>query len=451
MNASQMTFTSHGRALLGLGMPLVGSNLAHIATGVIDTIMVGRYSSEALAGLVLAGSFYYLLLLVGSGFAWGVLPMVATHSERSEIDELRRVTRMGLWASVAFGLAVLPLLLSNRVIFSALGQKPEIIPIAADYLSVASWGIFPALALILMRSYFSALERTQVVLWVAIGMTALNAGLNWVLIFGNLGFPEMGVKGAAVASVITLVIAQFAMMAYARYVEPTHQLFARIWRIDPAALGRVFRLGWPISLTMLAETSLFSGAAIMVGWVGTIQLAAHGIALQIASITFMVHMGLSNAATVRVGRALGRQDIPHLRRGATVATFASLFVSAATIALFVSVPSLLAVPFISADDPQRDQIIAFARVLILIAAVFQTADGLQVIGLGLLRGLQDTRQPMIIATISYWLIGMPTAYALGFPMNFGAAGVWMGLVVGLLAAAVFLMIRFWRIAPRISA
>jgi MATE family multidrug resistance protein len=275
-----------------------------------------------------------------------------------------------------------------------------------------------------------------------------NGLLNWALIFGNWGAPEMGVRGAALASVITQALALGALVLWsARGAEfRRYTLFVRFWRSDRAAFAQVFRLGWPIGITMLAEVGMFSAAALMMGWIGTGALAAHGIAIQIASLTFMVHLGLANAATVRAGRALGRRDGAALRRGAAAVIALSLGFVAVTILLFVTVPGTLIGLFLNAADPQAAAIVAIGVPLLYVAALFQLADAMQVIGLGLLRGLHDTSVPMVLAAVSYWGVGLPAAWLLGIRAGWEGPGVWAGLVVGLALAAVTL---FWRLRSRI--
>ncbi len=221
-------------------------------------------------------------------------------------------------------------------------------------------------------------------------------------------------------------------------------LFARFWRPDWEAFAQVFRLGWPIALTLLSESGLFMATMVMMGWLGPNPLAAHGIALQICSVTFMVHIGLSQAATVRAGRAWGKGDVDNLRMAALAALILSAGMVALTIFGFVVFPEALIGLFLDPADPLRPDILALGASLLLVAALFQLADAGQVMALGLLRGTQDTRVPMIYALISYWLLGLPAAWVIGFPMGFDGPGIWAGLVVGLACAAGLMMARFWR-------
>ncbi|MTJ04469.1 MAG: MATE family efflux transporter [Sediminimonas qiaohouensis] len=437
-----ITYREHLRATLVLGLPLVGSHVAQFAVQLTDAVMLGWYGVEALAAEVLAGTLFFVLFIMGSGFAWAVMPMVAEAEAADAQARVRRVTRMGLWLSALFGVAVLPLFIWSGPLFALLGQEPRIAALAEGYLLIAGPGILPALLVMVLKSYLAALERTQVVLWVTVGAVAVNIVINYALIFGNWGLPELGVRGAAVASATVNTVSFLMLAGYAAWATPEHALFIRLWRPDWEAFGQVFRLGWPIGITNLAEMGLFAASSFMMGWLGALPLAAHGIALQVTSVMFMVHLGLSNVATVRAGRAMGRGDGEGLKRGAAVVLALSGAVVALTVAAFVLLPGWLMGLFLSPDDPQRGAVVAIGVGLLAAAALFQVADAAQVIALGLLRGVQDTRVPMVIAALSYWAVGIPISYVLGFVLGWGGVGVWLGLAAGLALAGVFMLLRF---------
>ncbi len=437
------TARAHARATLALGLPLVGSHLAQYAIHVTDAVMVGWYDVTALAGLTVAGSIFFVIFILGSGFAWAVMPMVAAAAGTEDDRQVRRVTRMGLWLSTLFGLLLMPAFFWSEEVFLALGQTPDVARQAARYMSIVGLGLIPNLLIMVLKSYLAALEHTRVVLLVTLGAAVLNVAVNYALIFGNWGAPEMGIRGAAIASVTLQVVGVLALAVYAAVRTPEYNLFRNFQRPDWEAFARVFRLGWPIGLTNLAEVGLFSASSVMVGWVGTLELAAHGIALQIASGTFMIHIGLSQAATVRAGRAFGRKDRTELRMGAGVALVLSMAVVAVTVAAFLLMPEPLIGLFLAPDEPARADILRIGTVLLALAALFQAVDAAQVMALGMLRGVQDTHVPMIIAGLSYWAVGVPASYILAFPLGFGATGVWLGLVIGLALAGVFLSHRFW--------
>ena len=436
---------AHAKAVLTLGLPIIGSHLAQMALHVTDTVMLGWYGVTELAAVVLGASAFFIVFILGSGFGQAILPMVAQALGRKDETQVRRDTRMGLWLSFLFGAACYPIFWWSGPILLALGQQPDVSALAQEYLRIAGFGMIPALLVMALKSYLSALERTQVVLWITLAAAVANAGINWMLIFGNWGAPELGVTGAAIASVLTQVLTVVALGLYAHWQPALRRfnLFQRFWRPDWQAMGQVFRLGWPIGLTGLAEGGLFQASALMMGWIGTIELAAHGIALEVTALAFMVHLGLSNAATIRVANATGRDDAQGLRDGAMVALALSLGFGVSMVVLFLTLPEQIVSLFLDPGNPDTGAIIAFGTVLLALSALFQMVDATQVMALGFLRGLKDTRAPMWIATLSYWVIGIPISYALAFPLGFGGVGLWLGLTVGLSVAALLLMLRFW--------
>jgi multidrug resistance protein, MATE family len=444
-----LTYRAHARATLVLGLPLIGSHLAQMSLHVADTVMLGWYSVEALAAGVLGASTFFTVFVLGSGFAQAVMPMVASAAGQGDDTQVRRDTRMGLWLSIGFGLLTYPLFWNARPILMAAGQQAEVAQLAQDFLRIAGLGMVPALLVMAFKSYLAALGRAQVVLWATIAAVVVNIAVNWALIFGNWGFPELGVRGAAVASVVSQVLTVLVLATYAGLLPELrhYRLLQRFWRPDWPALGQVFRLGWPIGLTGLAESGLFQASALMMGWIGTRELAAHGIALEVAALAFMVHLGLSNAATVLASRADGLGDIRGLRDGAKVAIALSMSFGLLMVALFLTIPKPLISLFLDTSKPGSAEIVAIGVTLLALGAMFQMADATQVMALGLLRGIKDTRVPMWLASVSYWLIGIPTSYVLAFPLGHGAQGLWLGLVIGLTIAASLLMLRFWRRAP----
>lgn len=430
-----------------LGLPLVGSSLAQMALHVTDTVMVGWYGLVPLAAVVLGASSFFIVFVVGSGFAKAVMPMVAAALGRGDEAEVRRDTRMGLWLSIGYGIVVIPVFWWSGPILLALGQNAEVSAIAQDYMRIVGFGMVPALAVTVLQSYLSALHRTQVVLWVTLAAVGLNIAVNWALIFGNWGLPEMGARGAAFATISTQLLSLVVLCIYAWALPELRRfrLFQRFWRPDWPAMRQVWRLGLPIGLTGLAEGGLFQASALMMGWIGTVELAAHGIALEVAALTFMLHVGLSSAATIRIARFDGQGDRVALRQAAGVAVAISFGVAALSVALFLAVPERIVALFLDLRKPESAGILAYGAALLVLAALFQLADGMQVMALGLLRGVQDTRVPMWLAAVSYWLIGIPASYVLAFPLGYGGQGLWLGLVVGLFCAAGSLMWRFWRL------
>ena len=439
-----MSYPEHFRALLILGLPLIGGHLAQFAIGLTDTVMLGWYSVEALAAVVLGNTLFFVTFIFGSGFGIAVMPLVAEADAKDDQVKIRRIARMGMWLSVAFAICAIPLFWFSETLLLAIGQQADLSASAQAYLRIAGWGILPSLIVGVLKGYLAALGHTQVVFWTTVMAALVNVCVNYVLIFGNFGAPEMGIAGAAVASLMVNLVSILAVVIYTMRVLPEHQMFSRIWKSDSEVMRTVFRVGMPIGLTALSETSLFAASATMMGWLGTVPLAAHGIAVNIAGLTFMLHLGLSSAATVRAGNALGRMDIEHLAKGARMAIWMSVGFSIFAVLLMVLFPETLISLFLDSADPDFAAILQIGVSLMFVAALFQFVDGAQAMALGLLRGVQDTKIPMILAAISYWLVGLSVSYGLGFGLGWGGVGVWLGLVAGLASAAVLLMLRFWR-------
>jgi len=384
-----MTFGGHLRAVAKLGLPLVLSNVAMFAIHMTDTIMLGWYDVKALAASTIAGTMMFVVFIVGAGFGQAVTPMVAAAAEEGDEVRVRRVTRMGIWLSIIYGAVVMIPFFWAEDILIAMGQDAEVSALAHVYLQIVLFQMIPWLLVMTMKSFLAALEHTAIILWGTLVMAPINALINYALIFGNWGFPEMGIQGAAIASLIVTVVTCIIMFAYPLIVLPQYRLLQNLWRSDAEILGQVYRLGWPIGLTSLAEGGLFSASAVMMGWIGALPLAAHGVAIQLASLTFMFHIGMSQAATVRAGRALGRNDELGLRRGGIAAIGLSMAFAVFTMGLFLIVPELLISGFIDPDDPARDAIMTIGVALLAMAALFQIVDAVQVMALGLLRGVHS--------------------------------------------------------------
>ena len=433
-----------------LGLPLVGSQVAQVLIGVTDTAMLGRYSVEALAAGTLGHTAFFSCFVLCSGFAFGVMGLSADAAGRDDERAVRRAARMGLWLSVLAGAVVMPLMIWSDPILRGLGQEAGLAADAQAYLRIASLGLVPILVMATLRSHLSALEHTRVLLWATLAAAAVNVVLNWLLIFGNLGAPELGIRGAAIASVAVQVTAAALLAIYAVRGPgmARWELFRNLHRPDWEVFRKVAALGWPIGLTHLSETALFAASALMMGWLGTQALAAHGIAVQVAAATFMVHLGLSQAATVRVGRFAGSGDPSGLRRAAIAAAVLSGCAVAGSMAIYFGAGPAIVRLFLDTNDPQAPAILALGVSLLTVAALFQLVDAAQVMALGMLRGLQDTRRPMIYAVIAYWAVGIPMSYLLGFVWGFGPEGIWLGLVAGLAVASVSLALRFVNLVPR---
>ncbi len=431
------------RSILILGLPLIGSQVAQFLLHMTDTIMVGRYGLEELAALTLASSYWFVLFILMAGAAFAVMPIVATAKGQGDQTTIRRATRMAFWISIMVSVIFYPFFLYGDKILVLLGQEPELAKIARPYLLLTGVEILPALIIAVMRSYFSALEKTRFVFFMTFGAVILNIPLNWLLIYGNLGFPELGVFGAGLSSMIVSFLAIIALFTYAQIATPENQLLKNPLQPDWIMFSKLLKMGVPIGITSLAEIGFFTASTVMVGWIDTVSLAAHGIVIQISSLTFMVQIGLSQAGTIRAGNAYGSGDRLELRKGAWGVTVLSAGFAVIATILFVIGPQAFLGLFLSPLEPAREQVLLLGTTLLFFAGLMQLSDGGQQVTLGCLRGVHDTTIPMWLASVSYWLIGAPACYILAFPLGLGAVGVWIGFIIGLSMAWILMAWRFW--------
>ncbi|MDA9671979.1 MATE family efflux transporter [Paracoccaceae bacterium] len=436
-----MDFLSYIRSLFLLSLPLIGGHVAQVLIGVGDTLIVGRYSTEALAALVLGTTIFFIIFIFGAGFSFAAMALISTANTAGNNIKIRRITRMALWLSLTFGCLVSPFFIFSERLLLFLGQDFNLAVLASDYLIFSGIAMFPALSSSVLRCYLAGMEYVKVTFYISIVAVLLNLLINYLLVFGMFGFPELGIIGAGIATVLVNLFMFISFLIYAKIKLSHHNLFVRFWRPDRGVIGLVLKMGSAIGITSLAEAGLFSASSIMIGWLGQIELAAHGIALQLASITFMLHLGLSDAATIRVSSALGKTDKHKIINECWAALVISLGLSSLAILIFLGFPELLISTFLNSEEINSNLIIETGISLLALAALFQLVDGGQALAIHLLRGLHDTTIPMYLAVISYWIIGLPCGYVLSFHYNFGAQGIWLGLVLGLGFACLFLLLR----------
>ena len=442
--AAGHSWFSHLKETLTLGIPLIGAQLAQQGINATDIFILGQLSALDLAAAVLATQYYFTIFIFGMGLAIAVMPMVAQAYGRGDEVAVRRSMRMGMWASIIYGALALPLFFWSEPILLALGQEPDVAAKAAQYLHVVGFALFPALLFQVLRSLVSATGRARVVLWVSLLTLVVNAVVAYALVLGGFGMPQIGIRGAAIATFVGQAFGFFYLVAYIgrEAMLARYELFVRFWKPDWQALKEVVLLGLPIGISVLAEVSMFTVSSVLMGQIGAIPLAAHGIVLQLASIAFMVPLGLSQAGTVRVGMFHGAGDRANvIRASITVMAIAICFavVSGLTFAL---APVPLVSLFMDTGLPNAPEVLAYAVPLVFVAALFQLLDGGQATINGLLRGLKDTRVPMFLVLIAYWVVGLPLAWLLAFPFGLEGVGIWVGFMLGLGAAAVLLALRF---------
>jgi MATE family multidrug resistance protein len=429
---------------LALGLPLIGAQLAQHGIHLTDVVIIGRLGTRELAAMVLAAQFYFTIFIFGSGFTAAVVPLVAQAFAQDDVQRVRRAVRMGLWAVLGFSAIAMPLVLHAEAVLVAAGQNRDIAQLAAGYLQIAGWGMFPALSFMVLRALLSAVGRAGFVLYVTLIILVVNAVCAYALVLGHFGLPAWGMRGAAMVAFGVNLLSVVLTVWYIEHVAELRrfEIFVRFWRPDWHMLREVVGLGLPIAFTILAEVSLFTVASLLMGWIGTPELAAHGIALQCASVAFMIPLGLAQAATVRVGIAAGSGDRTGMIRAAWVVIIVSAGCATIGGLLFALFPGFFAGLFLDRSKEDAALVLGFATTFVVVAGIFQMVDGLQAIGAGLLRGIKDTQTPMVLALISYWGIGFLLAYVLAFPLGWGGIGIWLGFVFGLLAASILLLGRF---------
>lgn len=432
------------RALLALGWPLILAQIAQNALITTDVVMIGWLGGKYLAAATLANALFIGIQLLGVGITSAVAPMVAQAIGSGETGSVRRTVQQGLWVALALVVLLLPIVWNIGPIYIAIGQDPELTAMAEIFVHYAVWLFIPAFMIIVLRSFLSALGSTRVILVITLVGVVLNAVVDYALIFGNWGFPRLELAGAGIAT--TLVnVAMFLMMALYIALRPrfaSYRIFAQLFRPDWAQFWTIWKVGGPIGLLLLAEVSLFTFAALLQGRLGSDEIAAHAVALQLISLAFMTPLGLSQATTVRVGIAYGAGDGAGVARAGWVALFATLAFMTTTALIFIAIPHMLVGLFLDAGNADNLRPLALAAQFLLVGALFQLADGAQVSMVGALRGLTDTRLPLIIALGGYWGIGFPVAWILGFHTEMRGVGIWFGLAAGLGAVALALTIRF---------
>lgn len=437
---------TEAKALARLAGPLALTQLAQMAVLTTDVILLGRLSTHALAAAAIGNVIYYFAWLVGGGPAMAVSPMIAQLLGARPRDRagVRAIVRMGLWAVLALSLPLALLLLAAEPILLRLGQEPDLARDAGLFVGVLCFGLPFALGFNVLRNFATSVGLPNAPLWVMLAAIAWNGLMGWALIFGHFGLPALGIVGAGLA---TSSSSAFSFLALLILVVVTPKLSAyrvlrRAHRPHWPHLGELFRLGVPIGITLLFEAMLFNAMTLVVGTFGEAQLAAHQIALNFASVTFMVPLGVAMAATVRVGLAAGAGDLAGARRsGQTALVLSIAFISLCAL-LMATAGEFIAGLYVSGRGPADLEVIRLAGTFLMMAAVFQVFDASQVVGALALRGLKDARWPMFLAGGSYWLAGAPVCVGLGVGLGLEGLGVWIGLAFGLMVAALAMGVRF---------
>lgn len=440
-------------AMLALAWPLVLTNLSQFALTLTDTVFLGRLGTEELAAATLGANLFFAALAPCFGLAMAAAPMTAQTRGRGRgfVRGMRRDLRAALWAVAIATVPVWALLWNAEALLLALGQEPRLAALGGQYVRALMWGMPCFCAFVALRGFLAAEQRPGAALVVSIAGIVLNVPLNLWLIHGGLGVPALGVVGAGIASSLcnlAMLAGLLGLIARNRHLR-RFRVLGRFWRFDPSRLRESVVIGLPIAGAMLLEIGVFAFAAIVMGWMGALAVAAHAIAVQLASATFMVPMGIGQAATARVGLATGAGDARGAARAGWVALGLGAGFMAAAAAGLILGGATIAWVFLDPGNPGAAETAALAATLLVVAGLFQLADGVQAVAAGALRGLKDTAVPMLLAGFGYWVAGLPLGLVLAFQLGFGPVGVWVGLAAGLFLVAGLMTWRWIRLsAPR---
>lgn len=448
--AESITFRTEIIETVRLAAPMALTQLGQVAMMTTDLMLLGRLGDKVVAATALAHTVLFAAFTVGMGLVSAVAPLASQAFGARQPRMVRRALRVGLWAAVMAGVPLTALQLWGEAILLELGQMPEAASLAGRYLAGLGWSLVPAWAFMALRNFMSAVNRPEPALWITLAAIPANALLAYALIYGAFGLPQLDLLGAGLAT--TLINVGMCVAAiwicYARRPFKKYHVLGRFWRPDWSLLSKLLEVGAPISGSFMLEFGVFAAAALLMGRIGTIALAAHQIALQTAAVMFMVPFGISLAATVRVGQAVGRRDTEATRRAGLAAIGLGVVFMASMTLLVALTRHQIPLLFLGADATYAAETIALAALLLVMGMSFFIADGVQTVAAGALRGLNDTRIPLLFAALSFWVIGFASCYWLAFPKGMGALGVWIGLSLGLAIYAILLVWRFHALTAR---
>lgn len=422
--------------MVALAVPAVVVQVGLMLMGVIDTIMVGHLDHTALAAAAVANIYVFGGIVWGMGLMMVLDPIVSQALGAGDLVGVGRGVQRGVVLAVIITVPITLVNLPGEFVLPLLGQSPEIVPLASQFTRATLPGVLPFLLFLVFRGTLQAMQRMAPIVWTIVIANLANLALNWIFIYGKFGFPAMGAVGSGLATGVSRFVLAGGLLFLA-WPELRPALLpwrAHAFRVAP--LWRMVVIGFPIAVTMALEYGAFACVGLMMGTLGTTQMAAHQVALNLASLTFMVPVGVAGAGAVLVGRAIGRQDPGGMRRAAGAALVLGIGFMATTALAFTFAPAALA--RIYSTEPA---VITLAASLIPLAGLFQVFDGTQAVAVGILRGAGDTRWPMMINVLGFWLVGVPISVWLGFDEHFGPIGLWWGFVAGLAAVAILLLLR----------
>ena len=433
------SFKKHIWETFNLAYPVIIGQLGFIMMGVVDSIMVGELGAVPLAGASLGNSMFILIFIIGLGVSMSVTPLIAILVGAKRFQECGIYFRQSLIVNIVLGLILMSVVFFTSNLFEYLNQPLAVAEQASSYTKIIALSIMPAMLFHTYKQFIEGFSIMKPAMIIAIVANIINAFANWVFIYGNIGMPALGLNGAGWATFFSRVFMAFVIMLYVMNKEYFKQFDVNFHfkKINFPVIKKILSIGLPSGFQYFFEVGAFSFAVIMIGWLGTNQLAAHQIAINLASITFMVVLGISAAGGIRVGNKVGKKDVVEVRKAGFTAVIMGASIMFTFGIIFIVLNEFLPTLYIDNED-----VIRIASSLIVIAALFQISDGIQGVGIGVLRGLTDVKIPTLITFIAYWVLALPIGYIFGFVFHFGVEGVWVGLLLGLTASATMLTIRF---------
>jgi len=449
------TYTKEFKYNLKLATPVILGMLGHTFVSLIDNIMVGQLGSAELAAVSLGNSFIFIAMSLGIGFSTAITPLVAEADSENSFKNGKSSFKHGLFLCILLSLILFVIILLAKPLMYLMKQPAEVVALAIPYLDLVAFSLVPLIIFQAFKQFSDGLSMTRYPMYATIIANVVNVILNYLLIFGKFGFPEMGIVGAAVGTLASRFIMLFFLWGLLRHKEKSKAFVTNIklFVLEHKMIKKILNLGFPSAMQMFFEVAIFTGAIWLSGMLGKNPQAANQIALNLSSMTFMVAMGLSVTAMIRVGNQKGLRDFKELRRVAFSIFLLGLGLAFVFALLFLIFHQALPKLYVDLNDPENildnTEVIAIAAKLLLAAAIFQISDSVQVTVLGALRGLQDVKIPTLITFIAYWLIGFPISYFLGKEEAYSSFGIWLGLLVGLTVAAILLYIRFNYLTKRL--
>ena len=439
----------HLLSTLKLSLPLIIAQIAQLGLGLTDVAMIGWYGTSELAALTLGHACLFFVYITLTGFSLAVITNVSKAFGKADIKALRLNFRMGLWLVFAFSLIGLVLVSKTENFLTYLEQDPYIVGIVSEYIKIVQWMIPFLLLTYVVKAFLISVKKQQIVLVISILGLGTNFVFNYLFIFGNFGFPGLGIQGVAYSSLLTSFAMMISGLFYIYFSDlKEKQIFKDFFIFDSEIFLNLFKLGWPICLTIMAESGMFSFASILMGWIGDVELAAHGISLTVFALFFMIPLGISQAGTVIIAKIIGANELTKLDQAASSVYLLGLGWAVLNTFLIIFFGDLIISVFLNSNDLNVEKVAFYAGIFLFVGCFFHLADSGQILFAALLRGFSDTKKPFIISLFSYWAVGIPSAYFLSQKTSLAGSGVYYGIGLGLLVCSILLFLRFITIKNR---